>query len=149
LIGGSGPKRTLPLVARYGDIWNGQHLTPDEFGARSAHLDELLHAIGRQPSDVKRTMHVSVFCGRDTAEVERQLRWWRRFPDFATMPLEALLGVLRSLFTVLSGPPESIVEELRAYGAVGVEEVMVQWWSLDDVAGLELLAAEVLPHLAG
>jgi alkanesulfonate monooxygenase SsuD/methylene tetrahydromethanopterin reductase-like flavin-dependent oxidoreductase (luciferase family) len=28
LIGGNGPQRTLPLVARYADIWNGQLLTP-------------------------------------------------------------------------------------------------------------------------
>ncbi len=148
LIGGSGPKRTLPLVARYGDIWNGQHLTSDEFRGRSAHLDELLRASGRQPSDVKRTLHISVFCGRDEAELERRLRWWRRYPDFATMLQDTLLGVLRSAFSTLIGPPESIIEQLRAYGEVGVEEVMVQWWTLDDIEGLEILADQVLPHLA-
>ena len=31
LIGGIGPKRTLPLVARYADIWNALMVSPDEF----------------------------------------------------------------------------------------------------------------------
>ena len=148
LIGGSGPRHTLPLVARYGDIWNGQHLTPDEFRQRSAQLDALLLAEGRQPAAVKRTMHVSVFCGRDPSEFERRLRWWRRYPDFATMPQENLLAVLDSLFSTLVGPPERIVEQLRAYGKAGVEEVMVQWWGLDDAEGLQVLAEQVLPYVA-
>jgi alkanesulfonate monooxygenase SsuD/methylene tetrahydromethanopterin reductase-like flavin-dependent oxidoreductase (luciferase family) len=29
MVGGSGPKRTLPLAARYADIWNGQLVTPE------------------------------------------------------------------------------------------------------------------------
>jgi alkanesulfonate monooxygenase SsuD/methylene tetrahydromethanopterin reductase-like flavin-dependent oxidoreductase (luciferase family) len=41
LVGGAGLKRTLPMVARYADIWNATRLTPDEFRARSAQLDEL------------------------------------------------------------------------------------------------------------
>ena len=149
LVGGSGPKRTLPLVARFADIWNAQHLTPEEFRARSAKLDALIESAGRQPGDVKRTMHLAVFCGRDAAEVEQRLRWWRRFPDLAHMPQDALFGLLGSLFTTLVGPPERIAEQLLAYGDVGVEEVTVQWWGFDDVEGLQILAEQVLPRLAG
>src|SRR5690349_15448314 len=31
LVGGKGPRRTLPLVARYATIWNATRLTPDVF----------------------------------------------------------------------------------------------------------------------
>src|SRR5690242_12418261 len=65
LIGGRGPKRTLPLVARYAQIWNATRFTPDAFREHSAQLDELLRAAGRQPQDVKRTMAVPVYCARD------------------------------------------------------------------------------------
>jgi len=149
LIGGSGPKRTLPLVARYADIWNAQHLTPDEFRMRSAALDTLLRSARRNPGDVKRTLHLSVFCGRNAAELERQLRSFRLFPDFATMPLDALLGLIGSGVSTVVGPPERIVEQIQAYGEAGVEEVMVQWWTLDDIEGLQLLADQVLPYVAG
>ena len=33
MIGGNGPKRTLPLVARYADMWNGVFLSPEGFRA--------------------------------------------------------------------------------------------------------------------
>src|SRR5712692_406002 len=62
LIGGSGLKRTLPLVARYADIWNGDLLSPEAFRERSLVLDDLLRAAGRQPQDVKRTNSVFVVC---------------------------------------------------------------------------------------
>jgi F420-dependent oxidoreductase-like protein len=56
LIGGNGAKRTLPLVARYADIWNAVFLPIDLFRERSARLDELLRAAGRAPSDVRRSI---------------------------------------------------------------------------------------------
>jgi hypothetical protein len=39
-----------------------------------------------------------------------------------------------------------VVERLRGYEAAGVTEVMLQWGGVDDRAGLELLAEQVLPH---
>src|SRR6266540_753 len=77
LIGGSGPQRTLPLVARYADIWNGQLMTAIEFAERSALLDELVQAAGRQPEDVRRTMTFVAICGHNRAEIERRLQWTR------------------------------------------------------------------------
>ena len=56
LIGGSGPKRTLPLVARFADIWNSIFLTPEQFSERSKQLDELIQKAGRKPGDVKRSI---------------------------------------------------------------------------------------------
>lgn len=73
LIGGNGPRRTLPLAARYADIWNATFLAPDAFRERSAALDELLRAAGRQPGDVRRTMMSSLFFGRDLEAVERRV----------------------------------------------------------------------------
>jgi len=148
LIGGSGPKRTLPLVARYGDIWNPQVLTPEVYRERSALLDDLLRAAGRQPSDVRRTMNVRVLCGRSPAELERGLSWLRgTVPFFADMPLDALLDLLRTPFGVLVGPPDTIVEHFQALAAAGVEEIILEWSALDDSAGLELIAEQILPHI--
>src|SRR2546428_14005121 len=51
LIGGNSSQHTLPLVARYADIWNANFITPGAFQERSAMLDQLLHAAGRNPGD--------------------------------------------------------------------------------------------------
>jgi hypothetical protein len=48
---------------------------------------------------------------------------------------------------VLVGPPERIAEHLQALIAAGVEELILEWSALDDIAGLELIAEQVLPHI--
>jgi alkanesulfonate monooxygenase SsuD/methylene tetrahydromethanopterin reductase-like flavin-dependent oxidoreductase (luciferase family) len=148
LVGGSGPKRTLPLVAKYADLWNPQSLSPDDYRERSARLDDLLRAEGRQPSAVKRTINLRVLCGRTPAEFEQRVSWLRRIAPFAAnMPLDTLLDMSRSQFGVLVGSPDTLVAHMRALAAAGAEEIILEWSALDDIAGLQLIAEEVLPHL--
>ncbi len=148
LIGGKGAKRTLPLVARHAHIWNATGLKPDAFRECSAQLDGLLQAVGRQPRDVKRTVLLPIYCAHNEGELEQRLNWFRIFPDHATMSLDVLTETLYSWFnTAIMGAPESIVEQIRAYAEVGVEEVIVQWFGLDDIEGLQILAEQVVPHL--
>jgi F420-dependent oxidoreductase-like protein len=74
LIGGNGARRTLPLAARYADIWNALFMPMDEFHERSTQLDELLRAAGRRPEDVRRTIMLPLFFDpRDEGEVRRQI----------------------------------------------------------------------------
>ncbi|HEY6407108.1 MAG TPA: TIGR03560 family F420-dependent LLM class oxidoreductase, partial [Ktedonobacteraceae bacterium] len=94
LIGGNGPKRTLPLVARYADIWNAVLLSPDEFRQHSAILDGLLAKAGRKPGDVKRTLMRSLFFGRDMAELDRRLRWRLEDPNYAGKSLQEVIAIL-------------------------------------------------------
>lgn len=68
LIGGNGVKRTLPLAARYANIWNATFLSPDAFQERNAILDGLLQEVGRKPDDVKRTMMHTATFGHDTLQ---------------------------------------------------------------------------------
>ncbi|MGI8483043.1 MAG: TIGR03560 family F420-dependent LLM class oxidoreductase, partial [Thermomicrobiales bacterium] len=42
VIGGNGPKRTLPLVAKYADEWNSIYPKLDAYGDLMSRLDELL-----------------------------------------------------------------------------------------------------------
>lgn len=81
LIGGSGPKRTLPLVARYADIWNAEQgpgqVSPEEYRETSEKLDTLLKAEGRSPADVRRSVRVAAIVGRNSAEFEGRFRWLR------------------------------------------------------------------------
>jgi alkanesulfonate monooxygenase SsuD/methylene tetrahydromethanopterin reductase-like flavin-dependent oxidoreductase (luciferase family) len=147
LIGGSGATRTLPLVARFADVWNAQGLTPEEVRERSEAMDGMLRDAGRQPGDVRRTAFVAVVCGRTPAELEARLGGWRRVGEFAALPLDALLGELRA-DGVIIGTPEEVAAQLRVYESAGIVELVLQWIALDDIAGLEVLAAEVLPRLA-
>ena len=147
LIGASGPRRGLPLVARYADVWNVQQLTPEQVRERSALLDRLIEAEGRQPGDVRRTLNAPVICWRTPAEIEARLRGFRCFPEQAAMPAEQLLGALHEWFLPIVGTPDEVVAQIHAYGDAGISEVDVQWFGMDDIDGLEVLAAEVLPRI--
>jgi F420-dependent oxidoreductase-like protein len=58
-IGGSGPKRTLPLVARYADVWHSWG-TPNSLRDANQRLDGLISEAGRDPSDVMRASSLSL-----------------------------------------------------------------------------------------
>jgi F420-dependent oxidoreductase-like protein len=147
LVGGNGPKRTLPLVARYADIWNCQVASPEEFKERSALLDDLLYAEGRQPNDVKRTMFLSLICWRDQNDLERRMNLLRvNVPQFANMSTQELLEFMRTSMAGILGTPENVNQQLSKYASAGVEEMIVSWLGLDDIEGLEIIAEHVLPH---
>jgi alkanesulfonate monooxygenase SsuD/methylene tetrahydromethanopterin reductase-like flavin-dependent oxidoreductase (luciferase family) len=50
-IGGTGPKRLLPLAARFADVWHAFG-TPNSLQATASHLDRLAEEAGRDPSAI-------------------------------------------------------------------------------------------------
>lgn len=147
LIGGNGVKRTLPLVARYADAWNGDFLSPAQFRERSALLDALLQKAGREPSDVRRTMMLGLFFGNDTREVDRALSWRRDVPELADKPLDAVIEAIHAQGRALVGTSEQIMQQIQAYADAGVEELMIQWFAMDDIKGLRNFAESVLHRI--
>ncbi len=147
LLGGNGVKRTLPLVARYADIWNVLSLTPEGFRERSAMLDTLLKAAGREPAEVRRTMMLAVFFGRDMDEVDRRLSWRHDRSEFANKPLDEVIEAMCAEGWALVGTPSMIIEQIKSYAGAGVEELMLQWFEMDDIDGLRAFAKSVLPNL--
>jgi len=66
-IGGSGPRRTLPLVARYADVWHTWG-TPNSLQEANARVDELARAAGRDPASILRASSLSL----DDLELSRK-----------------------------------------------------------------------------
>ncbi len=133
VIGGNGPKRTLPLVAKYADEWNATSLPMEDYRERMRLLDELLEERGRKPEDVKRTVMRRGVIGVDDVEVKQKL-------DGADKSELLARGLV-------IGTPGEAVEILGTFADAGVDGVMLQWMDMDDISGLELVAAEVLPHV--
>ena len=57
LIGGSGEKVTLRLVAKHADAWN-TFGPPENFAAKNRILDEWCEKEGRKPTEVERTVAI-------------------------------------------------------------------------------------------
>ena len=70
LIGGSGPKKTLPLIARYGDMWNA-YGTPEQLAASDAILRAACDTVGRDEREIERTVNLNVVIRTTRGEAER------------------------------------------------------------------------------
>jgi F420-dependent oxidoreductase-like protein len=58
-IGGNGPRRSLPLVARYADVWHAWG-TPNSLREANERVDELATKAGRDPSSILRAASLSL-----------------------------------------------------------------------------------------
>jgi alkanesulfonate monooxygenase SsuD/methylene tetrahydromethanopterin reductase-like flavin-dependent oxidoreductase (luciferase family) len=134
LIGGNGAQKTLPLVAQYADEWNAVFITPSDYMARTATLNELLAQRGCSPASVKRSLMTQVVYGKDEADLAQKL---------AARSVTAAELQARGLIV---GTGSALVEQIGAWAARGVQRFMLQWLDLDDLAGLENLARDVLPQ---
>ncbi len=115
LIGGSGPKKTLPIVARYGDAWN-----------TSGTLEEVTTSLGL----------LAGYCAearRDLARIELTVSFPTIIRDRAEDAEAARANQLahngiESLASppVLTGSPERIADALRPYLALGFSTVIVR-----------------------
>ncbi len=135
LIGGNGPKRTLPLAARYAAEWNSMFLTPSQFAERNKQLDNLIISAGRNVEDVRRSMMIGCIHGANPSEVEEKV--FNRSNGARTADDYRDLGLV-------VGTGDEIASQLRHYEAAGLEKAMLQWLDLDDLKGLELMAEKVL-----
>lgn len=135
IVGGNGRKRTLPLVAKYADEWNSLWRSNDEFRETNALLDKLLEREGRDPKSVRRSQMIGTIIAKDQATLDA---------DEDVNRFEEMLAR-----GAVVGTPSEVVEILGEKAEAGIESVMLQWMDQDDIAGLELIAREVLPHVQG
>jgi F420-dependent oxidoreductase-like protein len=131
LIGGNGPRRTLPLVARYAAEWNAVFVPPARFSDLSSRLDELLVAEGRQPEEVRRSLMTGTLFARNQAELDSKLPPGRTAAELQERGM-------------VVGTPAQFKEQLDQFAAAGVQGMMLQWLDLDDLDGLEAMAGEVM-----
>jgi len=143
MIGGSGERRTLPLVAGHADIWNADQDDVESFTRRSAMLDDLARKQGRDPQSIERTAGLPVPCIRPTREAAVEALAGI-LGHHAMTPAEALRVAAASPFV---GPIETVVRELRRYRDAGLEAVMFNWPSPSDRQTLESLAGPVRREL--
>lgn len=132
VIGGNGPRRTLPLASCYADEWNAVFVTATRFEELNARLNELLDGTGRPRKEVRRTLMTRAVFGQTERDVDRKLG-----------------GVSRGDLdpAIIAGAADVFVERLGELSEAGVERVMLQWLEADDTDGLEEMAHAVLPQL--
>jgi alkanesulfonate monooxygenase SsuD/methylene tetrahydromethanopterin reductase-like flavin-dependent oxidoreductase (luciferase family) len=123
-------------------------MRPDVFRERSTALDALLTEQGRHPRDLRRTVAALCFFGPTEEVLARRVQPAREWePELASLSLEAALEAIQTEWGAVAGSPEVVIQQIQAYARAGVEELILQWFHVDDVDGAEAFARHVLPRL--
>jgi F420-dependent oxidoreductase-like protein len=110
LIGGRGERRTMRIAARYADEWNAWG-TAEDYRRRAGVLAGHCAAVGRDPATIARSTQALVFLSTDEAWLARQRQAMTDRP-------------------CLLGTPAEMVEQVAAYDAVGIDELIVPDWNM-------------------
>jgi alkanesulfonate monooxygenase SsuD/methylene tetrahydromethanopterin reductase-like flavin-dependent oxidoreductase (luciferase family) len=143
LVGGSGERRTLRIVARDADIWNGEG-DPETYAHKNGVLDAHCAEIGRDPATIRRTVGVSPVCIRKTraAAVDALAA------ILVTQGASADQGRTWAASSSLADTQDEVVRLLRAWRSAGAEEAIIDLPSPIDDETMERLAGPVRERLA-
>lgn len=132
MIGGSGEKVTLRLVAQYADFCNifGD---PATVRRRYEILREHCERVGRPYEEITRSNDVSILIAHDEAALAAK---------------KARLAEQGRTFNGLAGTPDMIIEGLKAYAAAGSQYVTFNMPDSADVEPILLFGETVVPAVA-
>jgi len=142
LIGGSGEKRLLQIVARHADEWNMPAQPVNVYRQKVAALEAHCEREKRDPASISRSLMCGYIIGATEADVKRGVD---RAIENASPRLKESLAAGGSLPPWLIGTPEQVIEQIKAWEAEGVGRIMLQSFTEPDYDVLRLIAAEVMP----
>ncbi len=134
IIGGKGAKRTPSLTARYADEFNLPFVGLEGTEQQIARVRAACEEIGRDPDDLVYSNAHTVCVGTDEAEVRRRAAFIDRTPDD-----------LRE--NAVAGTPQEVVDTIGRYAELGATRMYLQVLDLHDLDQIQLIAAEVMPHV--
>jgi F420-dependent oxidoreductase-like protein len=127
IIGGSGPRRTPALAARYADEFNVPFSSPSVTATLFDRAREACAAAGRDPQTMDLSAAQVVCCGRDEAELRRRAAAIGR--DLEELRTDGLAGT-----------PGELAAKIGEFAKLGATRVYLQVLDLGDLDHLELLA---------
>jgi F420-dependent oxidoreductase-like protein len=134
LVGGSGEKRTLRIVARHADGWNVSG-PPAFIAQKSDVLASHCEAVGRDPATIARSAYAAVIVDDSRSRVAALLERRAAATGMAVQDVRQ---------RVLAGSPADVLEQLAAYAEVGIGHFMLQVGPPYRQAVIEKIAADIL-----
>ena len=136
VIGGSGARRTLRIVAQTADWWNGDGNDPAAFARLSGILDDHCRDVGRDPATIRRTV------GQPPVMIRPTIREARH--DLAAVLVRHGMAppVARETADAnpYAGPVSAIRDRLAAIAEAGATLAVFDWMAPFDRATLEALS---------
>jgi alkanesulfonate monooxygenase SsuD/methylene tetrahydromethanopterin reductase-like flavin-dependent oxidoreductase (luciferase family) len=131
LVGGTGEKRTLRTLARYGDVmnldgWAGGPMTKEYFQYKVGIVEKHCEDCGRDPAEIKKTVLMPTLVSDDKSAVE-------------TMMTSRRLGE-----GTAAGPRNYVIDRIGELIDAGAEEVMLGGILTADVENFQRIDEDVL-----
>ncbi|GLZ53288.1 LLM class F420-dependent oxidoreductase [Actinomycetospora sp. NBRC 106378] len=127
IIGGTGPRRTPELAARFADEVNVPFAPVEQVAAQLGRVRDACTAVGRDPATLRYSTAQVLCAGASEADVARRAGALGREPD-----------ELRA--HGIAGTAAEITARLAEFAAVGVERVYLQVLDLSDLEHLRFVA---------
>jgi alkanesulfonate monooxygenase SsuD/methylene tetrahydromethanopterin reductase-like flavin-dependent oxidoreductase (luciferase family) len=132
MVGGSGEKYLLRVVAQHANWWNYGFRDAESYAHKQTVLQEHCRTVGRDYDEITHVIRVGILI----AESESALK------KLQTQPHVRPLGD-----GGISGTPEQVTEQLLAIIDQGAHRLTVHFADSPQPEGTWLFAATVLPHL--
>ncbi|HLN18395.1 MAG TPA: LLM class flavin-dependent oxidoreductase [Acidimicrobiales bacterium] len=138
-VGGMGPKHTLPLVARYADVWNVPTYGLVRWEESQGTLVAECEKIGRDPAEIRKSHEAVLVLTRDEASLpEAKAKALRRYGGPGWGMEEG--GYI--------GTPPMVVEHIAENVEKGITLFVFFTYDRAATETLELFAEEVMPAFA-
>ena len=131
MIGGSGEKVTLRLVAKYAQ-WCNVGGDPDTVGRLLQVLKGHCDDVGRDWDTLTKSCYTMVMIGKDEADVEKKRETLSRY-------------IPRRGASI--GTPAQLIEEFKRYAAAGVEYLIFRMPDWTDIETLQLFSDTVIAEM--
>ncbi len=140
MIGGIGEKLTLPLVARYAQMWNVPILSPGQFAKKNQVLEKYCEDIDRDCSEIERSYLAPMYLNPTPEALHEVLQRVMKMRDMSEDEARQ---------TVLAGNTDEIRQQLQAYIDIGVTHFIINLRrpGLYDREAVRIFAKEVMPTL--
>jgi F420-dependent oxidoreductase-like protein len=138
LIGGSGEKRTLRIVAEHATGWNTFHGDVSEYQHKLDVLGRHCADVGRDPAEIRKQVVLRAILGATEAEAQDRAR---ERADAAGVDVVAMTEGM------IVGTAEQCAERLEPHRALGVRDFLLLARPPADRQTIELLAGAVAPAM--
>ena len=132
MIGGSGERETLKLVAKYADACN-LFGSPETIKRKLAVLREHCKAVGRDYNSILKTKLGVVLIDKDRASLDRRIA-----EQFRNVPAE----MQREFATI--GTPEEVKRQVESFRDAGLEYFIMSFEGGRELQGIEEFANHVM-----
>jgi alkanesulfonate monooxygenase SsuD/methylene tetrahydromethanopterin reductase-like flavin-dependent oxidoreductase (luciferase family) len=135
LLAAAAPRKTPRLAALYATEFNIGFRSIDSIAEVFANVRAVCEEEGRDPATLQMSVALPTIVGRDADEVARRC-------------VAAGIDPNSDHSERLVGTPEQVVHRLLALKALGTDRTYLQTMDMTDLEHLDLIAAEVLPHVS-